>query len=206
MRHRFPDTLREVRQASCPGPVYENHATPYGDASPNRQGFYGSLSGIYMEEMLNPYVGFKYLYEPEGNVLRTIMSIEGGLKVNIWQVTLYGGYKMENTTGDNETAVDFTSSIIDAGIEYYIIPKKLTAHIGLKNIGFSGEEYFLGDGVFGRTKADMSVFAIGGGFDYKIAKPATIGIAFSNTTITNNLAEANNFGAQELDAYVSINF
>lgn len=189
-----------------PYPVYENNALPYGYASPNRQGFYGSLSGSYMEELLNPYVGFKYLYELEGNVLRYITSIEGGLKVNIWQVSLYGGYKMENTTGDKETQVNFNSSIIDAGLEYYLIPKKLTIHLGMKNTAFNGEEYFLGDGVFGRQKADMSILALGGGIDYKIAKPATIGIAFSNTTITDNLASSNNFGAQELDAYVNINF
>ena len=187
-------------------PVDENNALPYGDASPNRQGFYGSLTGSYMEEMLNPNVGFKYLYELEGNVLRSIMSIEGGLKVNIWQVSLYGGYKMENTTGDKETQVSFNSSIIDAGAEYYLIPKKLTIHLGMKNTAFNGEEYFLGDGVVGRQKADISVFALGGGIDYKIAKPATIGVAFSNTAITDNLTSANNFGAQELDAYVSINF
>jgi len=187
-------------------PVYENNALPYGDASPNRQGFFGKLSGSYLEEMLNPFVGFKYLYELEGAVLRTITSIEGGLKVNIWQVSLYGGYKMENTVGDTEKQVSFDSSIIDVGAEYYIVPKKLTIHLGMKNTAFNGEEYFLGNGVFGRQKADMSIFALGGGLDYKIAKPATIGIAFSNTTITDNLTSANNFGAQELDAYVSINF
>lgn len=189
-----------------PYPVYENNALPFGYASPNREGFYGSLSGSYMEEMLNPYVGFKYLYEPGGNVLRTIMSIEVGLKVNIWQVALYSGYKMENTVGDREPEVNFNSGIIDAGLEYYIIPKKLTVHLGMKNTAFNGEEYFIGDRVTGRQKADISVFALGGGIDYKIAKPATIGIAFSNTTITDNLNAAKNFGAQELDAYVSINF
>ncbi|MCX8094412.1 MAG: hypothetical protein N3E50_09655, partial [Candidatus Goldbacteria bacterium] len=71
---------------------------------------------------------------------------------------------------------------------------------------FAGEEYFMGDGVFGRQKVDISVLALGGGIEYKIAKPATIGIAFSNTTITDNLVSANNFGAQELDAFVNINF
>jgi hypothetical protein len=174
-----------------PYPVYENNASPYGDSTPNREGFYGNLSGSYLEELLNPYVGFKYLYEIEGNVLRTITAIEGGLKVNVWQVSLYGGYKMENTVGDKDKKVDFTSSIIDSGIEYYIIPKKLTAHFGLKNIAFNGKEYFLGDGVFGIQEADVTSFAIGGGLDYRIAKPAVIGIAFSNTTITDNLDNSN---------------
>jgi hypothetical protein len=209
--HIFVSYNNTFGRAAGPGwlmpyPVYENNALPYGDASPNRQGFFGKLSGSYLEEMLNPFVGFKYLYEPEGAVLRTITSIEGGLKVNIWQVSLYGGYKMENTVGDTEKEVSFDSSIIDVGAEYYIVPKKLTLHLGMKNTAFKGEEYFLGDGVLGRQKADKSIFALGGGLDYKIAKPATIGIAFSNTTIADNLTSANNFGAQELDAYVSINF
>ncbi|HDQ26855.1 MAG TPA: hypothetical protein ENN43_08950 [bacterium] len=187
-------------------PIYENSASPFGDATPDREGFGVELSGSYLDGMIEPLVIFESLAQLE-DAGRDFLVVGGGLKLNIWQIKAYGGYKMESIAGTKNTEVAFDSSVIDAGLEYEIIRRKLTAHAGFKNNVFAGKEFWVGNGVTGGIQEfDMNVTAIGGGLEYRIAKPAVVGISFSNTIVENVRVPKNTFTVQELDVRVSINF
>ncbi len=191
-------------------PVYENNILPYGDSTPDRAGVFGSLSGSYLDEMIQPLVKFAMMSEANRSQ-RDFMAIEGGTKVNFMGFTFNGGYRMETTHANKAPSYDLNSSIIDAGLEYMIIKKKLSVFCGFKNIAFSGKEFVLGDGdtTGGITpliqELDAVSTAYGGGLEYRIAKPAVLGISYTTTTMTENKLKMTQ-SAQELDARISINF
>jgi hypothetical protein len=197
-------------------PIYENNIMPYGDATPDRFGFIGQLSGNYLEEMIQPMVKVGVMSETNG-FRREMMSIEAGTKVNWQMLSLTAGYRMETTampkiTSITPTASNFDSSIIDVGLEYTPIKKKLVVFGGLKMIGFKGHEAILGDGQAPSSAnypwqqtLDATSVSMGGGVEYRIAKPAVIGLSYTATTITDNEAKKGD-GVQELDARISINF
>ena len=210
----------------------ENNVYPYGDSTPNRQGIELVIDGSYdLEDMaiISPYVKFdtatQQVEELAYNTTtaqydvaipkKSYMSIEGGAKVEVMMVTVGGGIKMTDTNNTAEGGVvDFKSTIIDAGAEVEIMKKKLFAYAGYKSISYAGYEYGyfydagLGEYVYGinPNKADTTIDSIGVGLEYRIAKPATIGLAFSTTNITDNEDASQSFGVQELDVTVKIEF
>jgi hypothetical protein len=127
---------------------------------------------------------------------------------------------MEDT--NNNSNVAYSSAIIDAGLEATLIKKKLKVYAGYKHIDFNGTEYtpntatnILGQtypvyemltSVNGTPGVDESVDSMGVGVEYYIAKPATVGMSFTNTSMVDNRVKADSFGAQELDLKVSIKF
>lgn len=212
-------------------PMYENNTNPYGDATPNRQGYSAILSGNYGDDfVVAPYVKFEVATEIQPSVKdcpRVFTVLEGGGKLSIWQISLYGSYKMEDTNNNTKNSVAFTSVIMDAGLEYEIIKKKLLAYIGYKHIEFNGYDFvMLPGGSWGlpTTPFDWIIDSIGFGMEYKIAKPATLGISFTTTNLEDmyvvtkdkasligkptgyKMSSENSFGVQELDVKVSINF
>jgi hypothetical protein len=132
--------------------------------------------------------------------------------------SLTAGYRMESTSMPKINSIptlasQFDSSIIDAGLEFTPIKKKLVIYAGFKNITFKGDEVVLGDktvipvpGLYPDKQAlDASSVSMGAGVEYRIAKPAVIGLSYTATTLTDNIASTG-VGVQELDAKVSINF
>jgi hypothetical protein len=196
-------------------PVYENNLMPYGDASPDRSGVLAELSGSYLDEMIKPLVKFGMM-EESAAYRRSIMAIEAGATLNWWIFSLTGGYRMESTSIPANAAMGspastFDSSIMDAGLEITPIKKKLVIYGGFKSIGFAGDEVVLGDGTAGAglypalQPLEATSVSFGGGVEYRIAKPAIVGISYTTTTIDDK--ETGNVDtAQELDARVSINF
>jgi len=206
-------------------PFFENNSTPYGDATPNRQGFSIKLTGDYFDDLLLPYIKFQDLSEIVSDVIvngtqqpRNYTVIEAGVKINLGDdLSITAGYKNEVT--DNNSNINLTSNIIDAGINYTLI-KKVTLSVGMKDIAFNGNEYFeaventaaegttagnLNPGA-GMENFNMNILSYGAGLSYKIAKPATLGVSYTLTTITDNNNPANSYGAQEVDANVTIKF
>jgi hypothetical protein len=198
-------------------PIYENNIMPYGDATPDRFGVLAELSGKYLENMIEPLVKFGTMSETNG-YRREIMSVEAGAKVNWQMLSLTAGYRMETTampkiTGVTPAASSFDSSIIDIGLEYAPIKKKLVIFAGFKSIAFKGSEVILGDSTPLLPSAlypcmqalDASSVSMGAGIEYRIAKPAVIGLSYTSTNIMDNATEKGD-SVQELDARISINF
>lgn len=193
-------------------PVYENNLLPYGLATPDRMGFLGELAGSYLDEMVKPLVRFGMMSEAYGYI-RDIMTVEGGVELNYWMFSLTAGYKMETTHMNKSPQSDFTTNIIDVGLEAEPLKKKLVVYAGFKSIAFSGEEVILGDGSIvpapvqfpNKQALDASSVSMGCGIEYRIAKPAVIGLSYTATTLTDNEAGTTD-GVQELDARISISF
>ncbi|MCE5299400.1 MAG: hypothetical protein LLG37_00800 [Spirochaetia bacterium] len=192
-------------------PQYENNALPYGDSTPNRQAIQVGLSGNYMDGLVQP--GFKYVmanelvsYENPGSP-RKFTVIEAGVRSKFMMFDLTLGFKSEDTTNDLPDSVDYVSSTFDFGINAEVIKKKMNVFAGYKNTAFNGHEYqILGGGYALVTNQDVNISSMGLGFDYKIAKPAVIGMAFTNTLLENLKDKTNSYNVQELDVKVSINF
>jgi hypothetical protein len=197
---------------------YENNASPYGDSTPNRQGFTGKLSGNYLDGIIAP--SFKYTYLTEivsylpgiqFTCPREFKVAEAGVKITLGDVKLTGGYKNEITdntyTGGGE---HLDSSVIDAGASCTFF-KKLGVSIGLKNNAFKGTEYpytYSGAswGYQAKTNYDTNILVYGASANYELLKNANLGISFTNTSVENKLAESTNYSAQEIDARVNMSF
>lgn len=212
-------------------PIYENNTNPFGDATPNRQGYSAILSGDYGEDIkFEPFIKYELaseIYPVMKDCPRQFTVIEGGGKISVWQIALYGSYKFEDTNNNTKNGIAFTSTNINLGLEYEIIKKKLMAHLGYKHTEFNGFEYVLQPGgvyTFPAEPFDWVIDSYGGGIEFKIAKPATLGISFTNTLLEDmyvvtkdkstllglptgfEMKSKNSFSVQELDVKVSINF
>jgi hypothetical protein len=141
------------------------------------------------------------------------------VKVNLTDdLSLLTGYKNEDT--NNSSNVALTSNIFDLGLNY-IMMRKITLSVGLRNIAFSGQEYIdPATGAYGGyinpytgvteslvlNNFDMNILSYGAGLEYRIAKPATLGVSYTLSTITDHTDTANSYGVQEVDAKVVVKF
>jgi len=197
---------------------YENNASPYGDSTPNRQGFTGKLSGNYLDGIIAPSVKYTYLteivsYLPglQFTCPREFKVAEAGVKITLGDVKLTGGYKNEitdNTYTGGGAHLD--SSVIDAGASCTFF-KKFGVSIGLKNYAFKGTEYpytYSGTswGYQAKTNYDTNILAYGASANYELLKNANIGLSFTKTSVENRFAESTNYSAQEIDARVNMSF
>lgn len=127
-----------------------NNVTPYGPATPNREGFTVNASIDDSSNLVNANVQAQLLseIEPEGTSeeTRDYTSISGGIEFNIhnligWQKAMkfQGGFRNENTQRDGEAPVDFQSLLIDLGfnVEVFDRVKVLGAY---KMVNASGTE------------------------------------------------------------------
>ncbi len=129
-------------------PAFSN-VTPYGVATPNRQGL--TLNATYEDkkDRLEAELIYDMLSEIVGvNVAETrqFTSLKGGLALHVnnfigWkkEVTLHGGVRMESTKRD-ELSIDLSSNIINAGIDLEVIPR-LHLLAGYKMLTAKGNEY-----------------------------------------------------------------
>ncbi|MDF2455722.1 MAG: hypothetical protein K0R51_1715, partial [Cytophagaceae bacterium] len=130
-------------------PQYGN-ITPYGQATPNRTGFSAgiatdtSLKNIAFEVNIDLLTEVKGEGSPE---LRKYTGIRGGASVNVggllkWNrlLDVTAGVRQENTTRDGDAAVDFKSTIIDAGLAIETL-KRVDLIGGVKMLSAKGNEY-----------------------------------------------------------------
>ncbi|MCX8094343.1 MAG: hypothetical protein N3E50_09305 [Candidatus Goldbacteria bacterium] len=198
--------------------LYENNAMPYGDASPNRQGIKVKIQSDYFKDLIKPCVKFLYAQEivsylpgSQKFIPRDFYVLETGLVSKIFNFTVTAGYKYELTDNTvNKGHVNFTSNIINAGIEYMLFDRFLLS-AGIKDIIFSGIEYpytWNGTtwGYLGKTKFDNNILSYGFGIDFEITKQANAGISWTNTSIKDNLNSLNDYSAQEIDAKIGMKF
>ncbi len=198
--------------------LYENNAMPYGDASPNRQGLKANISSDYFGELIKPTVKFLYAQEivsyiPGSQMFipRDFYVVDAGFKSKIQDFEIIAGYRYELTDNTiNKGLINFTSNIINAGIEYMLFNRFLLC-AGIKDIIFSGTEYpytWTGTnwGYLGKTRFDSNILSYGAGINFEITKQANAGVSWTNTSIKDNLNSVNDFSSQEIDAKIGMKF
>jgi len=218
-------------------PVYDNAASPYGDSTPNRSGIKLSVKGDYLDGMIAPMIGFETLSEPEPLIKskpRNFTVIQAGAKLQYMPVMVHGGITMQNIKNDasGNSQVAFDSRTIDLGLEWQVIEKKLLAYAGFKSTTMKGTEVYrsttaMSPGLYplAQVRFDHTITTMGGGLEFRIAKPVSIGIYFTDTLIEDNaevkdaddfayygraigtkMKNYNSYKVQELGAKLSILF
>ncbi len=138
-------------------PMY-NNITPYGLATPNRQGVTVGASVGDDEKIWKADVVMNLLSElrPEiNNGSRNYMGLKGGFKVNlhkIWNfekaIVLTGGANYEHTTRTlAPNKIDLSSTTIDAGAVIEVL-KTLDVLVGYKILQAYGNEFYSKRDVF----------------------------------------------------------
>lgn len=132
-------------------PAY-NNATPYGRATPNRNGISIDLKSGNRDSLYFVHVKADLLKEGVGEGIeetRNFTGIGGGFVFNVnklldfdKRIVLSTGFKMETTTRDAGAAsVDLSSTLIDLGLSVEVV-KDLDIIIGLKQFSANGNEYY----------------------------------------------------------------
>lgn len=165
-------------------PLYGN-VTPYGAATPNRTGIY--IEAEIKQTAFSAFAKLNSSSELKGDGTentRSFSQIAVGGNLNIdklvglsKKIMVHAGYQSENTTrsGDAFQAVDFKSSLIDAGLEVEFI-KNFDFLVGAKLIGGKGNEFIAVRNNFNVIEdydtytADIQQQLIGLGVRYRFTK------------------------------------
>ncbi len=128
-------------------PIY-NNVSPYGKATPNRQGFSISFSAYDTKQIVSADVNIDALSEITGEGttnLRNFMSIKGGATFNISKLIKINktilfsiGNRYESTQRDI-AVVNLTSNLTDMGFDIEVV-KKISLLFGYKYLSASGIE------------------------------------------------------------------
>ncbi len=168
-----------------------NNITPYGKATPNREGITASIAYNKTESFLNFKLDIDklkevYTEDSATRKLRNFLGVKGGLVFNINKLLKYEkeiifqtGGRIENTTRGGAYKVDLKSSLIDIGLQVEVL-KGLSLLSGLKYLRGSGTEYlslrddFIRIATIYERRFDIvqDVWAFGG--MYKFGKAGTI--------------------------------
>jgi len=133
-----------------------NNATPYGDATANRKGFYAGLTakdsaGIY--DISVKYQGLQEISSEgttDSSQVRKFSVITAGGKININKIikiergiAVTGGARLESTERGGSSAVSLKNQLIDAGLELEAF-KSFYILAGYKAMTSKGNEYIMG--------------------------------------------------------------
>ena len=132
-------------------PAY-NNATPYGRATPNRNGISIDLKNGNRDSVYFVHLKADLLKEGVGEGIeetRNFTGIGSGFVFNVnklldfnKRIVLSTGFKMETTTRDAGAAsVDLSSTLIDLGLSVEVV-KDLDIIMGLKQFSAKGNEYY----------------------------------------------------------------
>ncbi len=130
-------------------PQYGN-ITPYGKATPNRSGITAKVETTDSIQFVKASAEVKLMNEVIGEGVedkRSFTGIQGGVALDLGGLlsmdklfTFTGGARMETTSRSGPVPVDFSSTLIDAGLTYEVY-KNLDIMLGTKMISASGTEY-----------------------------------------------------------------
>jgi hypothetical protein len=130
-------------------PQYGN-LSPYGDATPNRQGMTFGVGTDTSAKILSAELRADLFSEIIGEGVvdkRKYTSIKGGLLFNFGdlfkinrKMSVNFGFRQENTTRGGSAPINFKSLLIDAGASVEVV-KSFDLLIGAKLLNASGNEY-----------------------------------------------------------------
>ncbi len=128
-----------------------NNVTPYGQATPNRKGFTFGVSGGETDRTIKGEAAVDMLSEIVGEgtpdkETRDFTAIRAGVLFNVnrvirWEkgLAIKLGYRSENTSRGGVNKIDFSSTLLDAGITAEVV-KQLDLMIGYKALMAEGNE------------------------------------------------------------------
>lgn len=138
--------------------------TPYGRATPNRQGVSANVTYGNKDSLIQVSVGTDILQEKLGEgttETRKFFGIKGGTWFNLHQLVdfekhlvINAGIRMENTTRGAGN-IDLSSMLIDAGLDIEVA-KNFDLLAGLKMFSASGDEVYVFRDEF--NQIDLSSF------------------------------------------------
>lgn len=127
-----------------------NNISPYGPATPNRQGISYGISGGSDDKALEAEVIGDLLQEVIGEGVpekRKFMGTRGGVRFHLNKVlqfkkdiTLNAGARNEITTRTGQAEINFNSTLMDAGFTVEIV-NKVDLIAGMKYLQASGNEF-----------------------------------------------------------------
>jgi hypothetical protein len=188
-------------------PQYGN-ITPYGAATPNRTGISAGISTDTSLKNVTLSANIDLLTEINGELttsLRKFTGIRGGLIVNVGGlaklnrlIDVSAGVKTEKTTRDGGLAVDFTSTVIDAGLAIETL-KKVDLIGGVKLLTAKGTEYLSVRNTVNVVdnytvyNYDGSENIYSAGLRFRFAEYASASVVYNTSKVTkNNLVDVNN--------------
>ena len=132
-------------------PSYDN-TTPYGAATPNRQGFNVDFSYGNKDSLLLISVNSKIMSEVIGVGIkekRNFLVLNPGMVFNVNRlfninrlISVGGAYRYEKTNGVESAGINLTSNLIDGSLAFETITK-LDLIGGLKYLSSNGKEFIL---------------------------------------------------------------
>jgi hypothetical protein len=182
-----------------------NNITPYGDATPNRRGISGGIATDTSLKVLRAEARVDLLNEIIGegiSDLRKFMGIRGGVVLNVdkvigWEkrLALNGGIRMEKTTRSGLAAVDFSSTLIDAGTAIEVV-KNIDILAGAKMLSAKGNEYIAQRDEFNLLQSfppvtvnlSEAIYSFGGRIRFANSSYFTINYNISSNKYPNNTA------------------
>jgi len=187
---------------------YTNNSTPYGEATPNRQGGGIKYNGSYAGGLIQPSLAGSYLSETQADwwlnsdsslLERTFMRGQGGLKLDFnglnigWlPLAIWGGMTCEQTE-DGESVnsplhyADLVSATVDFGFDYGLT-KKVHLLGGYQHQQWDGNDWInTGSIVEGqRYQWYYSAYLVdsyAGGVSWDISKATNVYLAYSQHNV-----------------------
>lgn len=204
-------------------PQYGN-ITPYGKATPNRVGISGGIATDTSFKNFAAEVQVDLLSEINGsgsNALRKFTGIRGGVIVNIGGlaklnrlIDVTAGIRNETTKregGEGQAAIDFKSTIIDAGLSFETL-RKVDFVGGIKFLTAKGNEYLPIRNNFNQVTQSNGIDNSGGngyqydgseniysaGLRFRFAEFAQASIIYNTTQVTRNNTANQNYKFDQL--------
>lgn len=198
-----------------------SNVTPYGKATPNRQGLSFSVNKGNMDSLYYVTVNADLLSEAIGigqAEKRSFTSIYGGGNINLSRLmslkndfSLKAGIKMESTTRGGTATIDLQSTLIDFGLNYELV-NKLDFLVGVKMLVASGREYstdwneFNEIQTYGINDIDISESVFGLGIRYRFSNYNFFTMNGSLVNMKDNLATNLNYDFSQLYFNYSLMF
>ncbi|MFN3403056.1 MAG: hypothetical protein ACK40G_03105 [Cytophagaceae bacterium] len=166
-------------------PMY-NNITPYGIATPNRQGITAGAGFGDVDKVLRGDLKVDVLSEVTGEgtpETRKFFGIRGGTVLNagkllMWEklLSVNAGFRLENTNRGGVNPIDFKSTLVDAGLNLEII-KNLDIMAGYKYFSAKGNEFILGRDAYNSLTGapipvdfDLNESILAGGIRYRFSR------------------------------------
>lgn len=199
-----------------------NNAQAYGIATPNRRGLYLNTeispdSSSFLRAELNGALLSEIIGEGTES-LRQFVLITGGVEANLskklsWDKDLIitTGGKIENVTRDGRALVDFSSTIIDAGLQAEVF-NNFRLNVGAKLFNASGTEFiasrdrFNGLESFEILDIDVTEQILSAGLSYHFNEKSILSLDYFNVQSVNHKSDLNDYNIGQLFINYTVTF
>lgn len=190
-----------------------NNATPYGAATPNRNGGSFKVGTDTSLKSIDASAMLQYYNEIQGEGiadLRNFMVVSGGANAHLGKlldvnriIDINAGIRYEKTARDGNAPVEFTSMLIDAGFAVEIL-KKIDLLGGMKYIVAEGNEYTAHRDGFGLVSSftayeiDINETIVSAGARIRFSPFQSFAVNYNMTSFADNIVANSNYNLGQL--------